>query len=80
MVLRRCAMVKVVRPFLAASKASCTTRSEAESKAEVASSSSSTFGSRISARAMAQRCFWPPLSLPPLVPTTSVHLTRPSKT
>mmetsp|Transcript_92428 Transcript_92428/g.275706 ORF Transcript_92428/g.275706 Transcript_92428/m.275706 type:complete len:94 (-) Transcript_92428:1392-1673(-) len=79
MVLRRCAMVKVVRPFRTSSRACCTCISEAESRAEVASSSSSTAGSRMMARAIAQRCFWPPLSRPPLRPNFSSHLTFPSR-
>mmetsp|Transcript_29515 Transcript_29515/g.94071 ORF Transcript_29515/g.94071 Transcript_29515/m.94071 type:complete len:107 (+) Transcript_29515:59-379(+) len=77
MVLSRWAMVKVVRPVRTLSRASCTWRSDTESKAEVASSSSSTSGSRMIARAMAQRCFWPPLRRPPRKPTLSFHFTLP---
>ena len=59
MVDNRCAIAIVVRPFAALSSASCTTFSEVESSAEVASSSSSTFGSRNSARAIAMRSIVP---------------------
>lgn len=55
MVDSRCAMAIVVRPFAARSRASCTTFSEFESSAEVASSRSSTRGFRRSARAIAIR-------------------------
>lgn len=55
MVDSRCAMAIVVRPFAALSSASCTTFSEFESSADVASSSSNTFGLRSRARAMAIR-------------------------
>mmetsp|Transcript_50520 Transcript_50520/g.144411 ORF Transcript_50520/g.144411 Transcript_50520/m.144411 type:complete len:90 (-) Transcript_50520:352-621(-) len=79
MVLSRCAMVKVVRPSRAASSACWTSCSETESRAEVASSSSSTEGSRRMARAMAQRCFWPPLSRPPRRPTLSFQVSLPLK-
>jgi len=51
----RCAMAIVVRPFAALSRASCTTFSEFESSADVASSSRRTLGFRISARAIAIR-------------------------
>mmetsp|Transcript_6928 Transcript_6928/g.19451 ORF Transcript_6928/g.19451 Transcript_6928/m.19451 type:complete len:122 (+) Transcript_6928:112-477(+) len=57
---RRCAMMNVVLPFISCSRASCTTCSFSASSALVASSSSRTRGSRITARAMATRCFWPP--------------------
>mmetsp|Transcript_36921 Transcript_36921/g.95302 ORF Transcript_36921/g.95302 Transcript_36921/m.95302 type:complete len:105 (+) Transcript_36921:70-384(+) len=76
-VLRRCAMVKVVRPCRAASSACCTSFSDAESSADVASSRRSTLGCRRRARAMAQRCFWPPLSFSPRMPTLSCHATVP---
>jgi len=49
----------VVRPLAARSSASCTTFSDCESNADVASSKSRTFGSRIKARAIAIRCFCP---------------------
>mmetsp|Transcript_81269 Transcript_81269/g.169831 ORF Transcript_81269/g.169831 Transcript_81269/m.169831 type:complete len:96 (-) Transcript_81269:3634-3921(-) len=80
MVLNRWAIVKVVRPALAVSRAACTTFSEVESRAEVASSKRRIFGFLIKARAMAQRCFWPPESLPPLLPTVSVQATLPFRT
>jgi len=51
------------------SKAACTTFSDLESSADVASSRIKARGSRISARAMATRCFWPPESWMPLSPT-----------
>mmetsp|Transcript_70293 Transcript_70293/g.162536 ORF Transcript_70293/g.162536 Transcript_70293/m.162536 type:complete len:81 (+) Transcript_70293:346-588(+) len=72
MVDNRCAMTRVVRRECAsrASSASCTTRSLSVSKALVASSSSSTAGSLTMARAIATRCFWPPLNCPPLSPTS----------
>mmetsp|Transcript_116309 Transcript_116309/g.290399 ORF Transcript_116309/g.290399 Transcript_116309/m.290399 type:complete len:98 (-) Transcript_116309:3674-3967(-) len=73
MVLSRCAIVKVVRFSRALSKAAWTTRSDVESSADVASSSNNTLGSLSNALAIAQRCFCPPLSLPPLVPTMSPH-------
>lgn len=66
----RCAIAIVVRPFAARSSASCTTFSEFESSADVASSSSRMRGFRSSARAMAIRCFWPPDSCEPLPPTS----------
>ena len=56
----RWAIESVVRPRAAASSASCTTRSETVSSADVASSSSSTGGSFSSTRAIAMRCFSPP--------------------
>mmetsp|Transcript_4636 Transcript_4636/g.10900 ORF Transcript_4636/g.10900 Transcript_4636/m.10900 type:complete len:101 (+) Transcript_4636:155-457(+) len=49
--------------------AACTTDSEPESNADVASSKSNTFGFRTRARAIAIRCFWPPLSCVPRSPT-----------
>lgn len=55
---RRCAIAIVVRPLAAWSRASCTTFSEFESNAEVASSSRRTFGLRSRARAMAIRSKW----------------------
>mmetsp|Transcript_46994 Transcript_46994/g.93080 ORF Transcript_46994/g.93080 Transcript_46994/m.93080 type:complete len:82 (-) Transcript_46994:20-265(-) len=58
----RCAMTKVVarRSRITSSMAFCTKCSFSLSSALVASSSSSTFGSRTIARATAMRCFWPP--------------------
>mmetsp|Transcript_17244 Transcript_17244/g.56353 ORF Transcript_17244/g.56353 Transcript_17244/m.56353 type:complete len:179 (-) Transcript_17244:163-699(-) len=67
MVDSRWAMVMEVyddRCMMASSEA-CTTFSDALSSAEVASSSSSTAGCLMMARAMATRCFCPPESLPP---------------
>jgi len=77
MVLRRCAMTRLVRfapappppptpaarPDSRSSMAACTARSEALSSAEVASSSSRIRGFRSSARAMHTRCRWPPDSV-----------------
>jgi hypothetical protein len=60
MVLNRCATAIVVLPFAAASSAACTTFSDSESKALVASSRRRIAGRRSRARAMAIRCFWPP--------------------
>mmetsp|Transcript_50780 Transcript_50780/g.130890 ORF Transcript_50780/g.130890 Transcript_50780/m.130890 type:complete len:144 (+) Transcript_50780:115-546(+) len=55
-------------------RASCTMRSDSASSAEVASSSSRIVGSTSSARAMATRCFWPPLSWMPRSPTSVSYL------
>mmetsp|Transcript_77003 Transcript_77003/g.135774 ORF Transcript_77003/g.135774 Transcript_77003/m.135774 type:complete len:128 (-) Transcript_77003:3564-3947(-) len=66
----RCAMAKEVRPFMAFCRAFCTMRSLCVSSALVASSSSITLGSRIRARQMATRCFWPPESRLPRGPTS----------
>mmetsp|Transcript_6667 Transcript_6667/g.21364 ORF Transcript_6667/g.21364 Transcript_6667/m.21364 type:complete len:109 (-) Transcript_6667:1547-1873(-) len=62
-----------VRPLEAPSIASCTSRSDSESRADVASSSSSTRGSASRARAMATRCFCPPDSLTPRSPTSVAY-------
>mmetsp|Transcript_82216 Transcript_82216/g.163847 ORF Transcript_82216/g.163847 Transcript_82216/m.163847 type:complete len:187 (-) Transcript_82216:1115-1675(-) len=72
MVLSRCAITTVVRFCLAmiSSSAACTMRSLSLSSADVASSSKSTAGFLMIARAMATRCFWPPDSLPPFRPTS----------
>mmetsp|Transcript_52270 Transcript_52270/g.138836 ORF Transcript_52270/g.138836 Transcript_52270/m.138836 type:complete len:104 (-) Transcript_52270:644-955(-) len=72
MVDRRCATVTVVRRCFAisSSSAACTMRSLSLSSADVASSSSSTDGLRTIARAIATRCFCPPDSLPPRIPTS----------
>ena len=55
---RRCAITMVVMRLVRsiALIASCTVRSDAESSADVASSSTRMAGSRITARAMATRC------------------------
>mmetsp|Transcript_28879 Transcript_28879/g.99699 ORF Transcript_28879/g.99699 Transcript_28879/m.99699 type:complete len:99 (-) Transcript_28879:5363-5659(-) len=68
---RRCATTTTVIlcSAMRASNASCTPRSDSASRAEVASSSSSTAGPRTKARAMATRCFWPPESWMPRSPT-----------
>mmetsp|Transcript_7762 Transcript_7762/g.17728 ORF Transcript_7762/g.17728 Transcript_7762/m.17728 type:complete len:84 (+) Transcript_7762:110-361(+) len=68
----RCAITRVVRrDFLkSSSNASCTTRSLSGSKALVASSRRRIAGSRTMDRAMATRCFCPPLSCPPRSPTS----------
>mmetsp|Transcript_4467 Transcript_4467/g.10396 ORF Transcript_4467/g.10396 Transcript_4467/m.10396 type:complete len:85 (+) Transcript_4467:195-449(+) len=76
MVDRRCAITKVVRLLSdnRRSRASWTTRSLFESRAEVASSSRRIFGSRTMARAIATRCFWPPLSCWPRSPQSVLYL------
>ena len=63
-------MTSVVRPSASFSSASPTARSVATSKAEVASSSTSTGGLRRTVRAIAIRCFSPPLKRNPRSPTT----------
>ena len=73
---RRCATTSTVRPLEAASIASCTSLSDSASSAEVASSSRRIRGSERSARAMATRCFCPPLSLTPRSPTSVAYLMR----
>ena len=65
----RCAMVIVVRPRASASNACCTARSVSVSSALVASSSTSTRGSRSRVRAIAMRCFSPPENRCPREPT-----------
>lgn len=57
MVLNRWAMMSTVRPLVALSSASCTTRSDSASKALVASSRTKIVGFLIKARAIAMRCF-----------------------
>lgn len=59
----------VVLFFFTASIAACTTASDSLSSAEVASSSNRSLERRRKARAMAMRCFWPPLKSAPDVPT-----------
>mmetsp|Transcript_12473 Transcript_12473/g.52459 ORF Transcript_12473/g.52459 Transcript_12473/m.52459 type:complete len:112 (-) Transcript_12473:535-870(-) len=70
---RRCAMTSVVRRAALSASSSlrlaCTSFSDSLSSALVASSSSRILGSLMMARAMATRCFCPPLSLPPPAPT-----------
>mmetsp|Transcript_6715 Transcript_6715/g.16001 ORF Transcript_6715/g.16001 Transcript_6715/m.16001 type:complete len:99 (+) Transcript_6715:1473-1769(+) len=72
MVVRRCAITRVVRFFLASSSSSaaCTTSSDLLSRAEVASSRRRMLGFLIIARAIATRCFWPPDSWPAPPPTS----------
>mmetsp|Transcript_19450 Transcript_19450/g.48635 ORF Transcript_19450/g.48635 Transcript_19450/m.48635 type:complete len:134 (-) Transcript_19450:1983-2384(-) len=69
-VVRRCAMTSVVRrlPATSSSSARCTRRSFSVSRAEVASSRIKIGGLRNAARAMATRCFCPPLSVIPFSP------------
>mmetsp|Transcript_2689 Transcript_2689/g.3097 ORF Transcript_2689/g.3097 Transcript_2689/m.3097 type:complete len:112 (-) Transcript_2689:1642-1977(-) len=55
--------------FIRLSRAACTMRSLSLSSADVASSSIKMVGSLITARAIAIRCFCPPLSWMPLSPT-----------
>mmetsp|Transcript_14206 Transcript_14206/g.44155 ORF Transcript_14206/g.44155 Transcript_14206/m.44155 type:complete len:134 (-) Transcript_14206:1731-2132(-) len=55
---------------MASSSAPCTSCSLSTSSALVASSRSRTFGRFTTARAMARRCFWPPLSCTPRSPTS----------
>mmetsp|Transcript_8455 Transcript_8455/g.19849 ORF Transcript_8455/g.19849 Transcript_8455/m.19849 type:complete len:101 (+) Transcript_8455:438-740(+) len=70
-VVSRCAMMMVQPEAFSAiilSSASFTTSSALESSAEVASSRRMIVGFRTIARAMAKRCFWPPLSFTPRSP------------
>mmetsp|Transcript_19416 Transcript_19416/g.57753 ORF Transcript_19416/g.57753 Transcript_19416/m.57753 type:complete len:99 (+) Transcript_19416:117-413(+) len=71
MVESRWAITSVVRlaPRTTSSSAACTTFSDLASRADVASSKISSRGSRTRARAMATRCFWPPLNWRPRAPT-----------
>mmetsp|Transcript_82597 Transcript_82597/g.246320 ORF Transcript_82597/g.246320 Transcript_82597/m.246320 type:complete len:109 (+) Transcript_82597:407-733(+) len=66
-----CAMMSV-QPLACSSiilsSASCTTFSALESRADVASSRKMSVGFRMMALAMANRCFWPPLSFTPRSP------------
>mmetsp|Transcript_12324 Transcript_12324/g.29865 ORF Transcript_12324/g.29865 Transcript_12324/m.29865 type:complete len:153 (-) Transcript_12324:467-925(-) len=70
-VVSRCAMTIVVRrlPATSWSSACCTSRSFSVSRAEVASSRMRMGGLRSAARAIATRCFCPPLNLLFLPPT-----------
>mmetsp|Transcript_10256 Transcript_10256/g.33921 ORF Transcript_10256/g.33921 Transcript_10256/m.33921 type:complete len:255 (+) Transcript_10256:103-867(+) len=84
---KRCAMTMVVRFFVPRvkpkteevlelnnpSSAACTSFSDSLSSALVASSSSRTSGFPIIARAMAMRCFCPPLTNPPPTPTSASY-------
>mmetsp|Transcript_81376 Transcript_81376/g.218822 ORF Transcript_81376/g.218822 Transcript_81376/m.218822 type:complete len:93 (+) Transcript_81376:174-452(+) len=67
-------MMMTVRPCIARSRACLTRASLALSRALVASSSRSTAGFCIRARAMATRCFCPPLSCTPRSPTPVRYL------
>mmetsp|Transcript_25535 Transcript_25535/g.54513 ORF Transcript_25535/g.54513 Transcript_25535/m.54513 type:complete len:81 (-) Transcript_25535:1788-2030(-) len=71
MVLSLWAMITVVLCLVEMifSRASCTTSSDWESSAEVASSNIKILGSPTKTRAMAMRCFCPPESWDPLSPT-----------
>mmetsp|Transcript_3612 Transcript_3612/g.8405 ORF Transcript_3612/g.8405 Transcript_3612/m.8405 type:complete len:92 (-) Transcript_3612:1252-1527(-) len=65
-------MTKKVLPcrcFISCSRASWTMPSDSASKADVASSSRRMVGFARMARAIATRCFWPPLSWIPRSPT-----------
>mmetsp|Transcript_14382 Transcript_14382/g.36423 ORF Transcript_14382/g.36423 Transcript_14382/m.36423 type:complete len:156 (+) Transcript_14382:1146-1613(+) len=69
MVVRRCAITTVVRLTVRVLSAACTERSVMLSRAEVASSRSTSGGFLSRQRAMATRCFSPPDSLRPRSPT-----------
>ena len=58
-------MTNTVRPVIRLFKAFCTSISDSESSSEVASSRIRIGAFFSSARAMAMRCRWPPLSLSP---------------
>mmetsp|Transcript_140719 Transcript_140719/g.392225 ORF Transcript_140719/g.392225 Transcript_140719/m.392225 type:complete len:124 (-) Transcript_140719:1328-1699(-) len=72
MVANRWAITMVVHAEarMTSSSACCTTCSLSTSSALVASSSNRTLGLFTIARAMAMRCFWPPLSCTPRSPTS----------
>lgn len=76
MVLRRWAMIRTVRPVVALSKASWTTRSDSASNALVASSRIKMLGFLIRARAIAIRCFWPPDRVTPRSPKDFTFLQK----
>mmetsp|Transcript_7158 Transcript_7158/g.22049 ORF Transcript_7158/g.22049 Transcript_7158/m.22049 type:complete len:114 (-) Transcript_7158:11-352(-) len=67
---RRWVMAMVVRSWVALARAARTSLSVKAGRAEVASSRRRTRGLRATARAMAMRCFWPPLSKQPRSPTS----------
>ena len=69
MVERRCATTSVVRPSQIRRKLSRMCRSVRESRADVASSRRTMLGCLRMVRAMAIRCFSPPLTFNPLSPT-----------
>uniref|UniRef100_A0A9I9EAC6 Uncharacterized protein n=1 Tax=Cucumis melo TaxID=3656 RepID=A0A9I9EAC6_CUCME len=81
MVESRWAMTRVVRPIIKRSRASCTSFSDSESNALVASSKSRIAGFLSIALAIAILCFCPPESCSPLSPTykkaTTVLLPEP---
>mmetsp|Transcript_51972 Transcript_51972/g.113984 ORF Transcript_51972/g.113984 Transcript_51972/m.113984 type:complete len:135 (+) Transcript_51972:339-743(+) len=79
MVDSRCAMEKDVLPCMHSFSAACTTVSEAESRAEVASSKIMIAGSRTRALQIATRCFCPPDSLLPFGPTCVSNPCSPRK-
>mmetsp|Transcript_4275 Transcript_4275/g.10353 ORF Transcript_4275/g.10353 Transcript_4275/m.10353 type:complete len:146 (-) Transcript_4275:2296-2733(-) len=68
-VLSRCATNTAVRPAATSCRLCRMPTSVAVSSADVASSASSSRGERRKARAMATRCFSPPLSFTPRSPT-----------
>mmetsp|Transcript_16851 Transcript_16851/g.46053 ORF Transcript_16851/g.46053 Transcript_16851/m.46053 type:complete len:109 (+) Transcript_16851:229-555(+) len=74
MVESRCATTTTVRPPMSESSAACTTCSLWASRADVASSSSRMRGFATMARAMAMRCFCPPLSCVPRSPHSVSNL------
>mmetsp|Transcript_65810 Transcript_65810/g.122742 ORF Transcript_65810/g.122742 Transcript_65810/m.122742 type:complete len:124 (-) Transcript_65810:2158-2529(-) len=69
MVLKRWAIASTERDSPNRSKAFCTSCSVCESKADVASSRTTIGGFLTRQRAMASRCFSPPLNFRPLSPT-----------
>ena len=69
MVESRCAITKVVRPFIRYERPSWISASDSESRLEVASSRIRIRGSARMARAMETRCRWPPDSFTPRSPT-----------
>lgn len=76
MVLRRWAIIRTVRPVVALSNASWTTRSDSASNALVASSRIKMLGFLIRARAIAIRCFWPPDRVTPRSPEDLTFLKK----
>src|ERR1051325_10874378 len=70
MVESRCAITKVVRPFIRYFNPSWIRASDSESRLDVASSRIRMRGSARMARAIETRCRWPPESFTPRSPTT----------
>ena len=68
-VLKRCAIVITVRPFISLSRRSITSFSDSVSRAAVGSSKIKIGLFRTRARAIPMRCLWPPDSVSPLSPT-----------